>query len=433
MKSFTQRIIRWLLIRFAESIVRIYQPYIIAITGSVGKTSTKQAIAALLFGKEGVRVSKGNLNTEFGVPFTIIGVENPNGSPLKWMSLFLRAFSVFFLHQSDYPKTLVLEMGADRSGDIELLTKIAPPDIAVLTAISSVHLERLGSIGEVAREKSWILRRLNPNGLAVIAEREQKAWGLSKLTAAKTLTYGLEQDAQVRASDIHYRTVAQAGRPRGTMFKLHYQGSSVPCLLVDAVGQGAVEAALAAAAVGTRLGMNLLEIIEQLRFAHFPPGRAHIISGIKQTIIIDDTYNASPKAARVALEVLSNIAQEEGRRTWAVLGDMVDLGAQTEEEHRRIGKVVVETKPSRLVVVGPASRWIADEAEHLGYPNERIVKFSEAREAGRVLQDLIETGDCLLVKGSELMRMERIVKELMLDPQHAESLLVRQDLRWLSR
>lgn len=424
-------LLRWILWELTKSILSIYKPKVIAVTGSVGKTSTKQVIGALVARIDpSVRTAPGSFNTDWGVPMTVIGGEYPGNSMKKWLRLIMRGITLVLWHSGSYPHTLVIELGADHPGDIGRLVKLIRPSIGVLTAIAPVHLEGLGTIENIAKEKLRLLSALPHNGVAVVSSEVDAKWEPSTHTKASVLTAG-DVGADVYATDVSFRTHSHgAPHGRGTLFKLHWKGSAVPCFLPEVVGWAAVESSCLGAAVGLSLGINLIDVSEGLRAVSWPHGRMHLVDGIRRTVIIDDSYNASPKAVVQALEVLETLAREEGRGTWAVLGDMAELGPETENAHRMIGRLIATISPTTLVTVGINARWIAAEAIASGYPEDRVRRMGDAWEAGRIVQENVHEGEMVLVKGSQIMRMERVVKELMARPLEASTMLVRQEWWW---
>ncbi|MBI5135554.1 UDP-N-acetylmuramoyl-tripeptide--D-alanyl-D-alanine ligase [Candidatus Uhrbacteria bacterium] len=427
-----KRLLRRMITEIARSLLSIYQPRIIAVTGSVGKTSTKQAIGALLAASDPTtRVAQGSFNTDWGVPLTIIGGQYPAGSPWKWLRVLARGVGMLLWHDSSYPKTIVLELGADRPGDIARLARWVRPHVGVVTSISAVHLEKLRTIQHVAKEKLSLLSALPANGSAIVNSSVARSWDVKGATRARMTTAGIDSSADVFATDVSIRVSRPGGAPgRGTFFKLHWNGSVVPCTLVDVAGWAVVESSCMAAAVGLSQGMNLIAVSDALKRVEWPAGRMRILDGIRNSILIDDSYNASPKAVLQAVNVLEYLGLNEGRTTWTVLGDMADLGAETESAHRDVGKTIAEKRPGALVVVGINARFFASEAIAAGFPPERVYKMTDAWEAGRFLQENIREGDVILVKGSQVMRMERVVKELMAKPLEAAQLLVRQQWWW---
>lgn len=408
---------------FARLILRKYRPRIIAITGSVGKTSAKEAIFAVVSGKFSAWKSPSNYNNELGVPLSIIGVKAAGKSFFRWLAVFARAKRMIFFPYR-YPKALVLEMGADHVGDIRKLTALARPSVAVVTAVSPAHLEFFGTMKHVIEEKGSLVEALAEDGVAILNRDDDAVFGMAALTRARKITFGFREGADVQA-------VEMSERPDGGVaFKLRQGGSTVPVTLLGVAGRQHVYAALAAAAVGKALGMNLVEIAEALRKYQAPPGRMRVLSGIKESLVIDDTYNSSPRAALEALLALERMAvARNGARGIAVLGDMLELGTATEDAHREVGARAAKT--AQVVAgVGEAARFLCDQAVKSGMPQEKVFHFHTAAEAGHWLQDEVKSGDVVLVKGSQGVRMERIVKEVMAEPLRAKELLVRQSDEW---
>lgn len=424
-----KKIIEYLLKKISIAIIKKYQPEIIGITGSVGKTSTKEAIETVLKDKFSVRANIKNYNNEIGVPLSVIGLESPGRSVLGWLNVFFKSIGLIIEKDAAYPKILILEMGADKIGDIEYLMDFLPLKIGVVTAVSEVHLEKFGTLEKIAREKRLIVSKLRKDDKAVLNYDDEVVNLMQEKTRAQVLTYGFKQGAEIKASEekISYQNEGQ-GEIQGISFKLTYQGNIVPILLPDVLGHHQIYAALVATAVGTTYGMNLFEIAEALKKYKSPKGRMKIIKGIKSTLIIDDTYNSSPQAAIAAIETLGKI--RIGRKKIAVLGDMLELGNYTKEAHLKVGKAVSENGIDVLVTVGALAKKIADGAEDAGMAGERIFSFDKNLPAGKFLQEKIKAGDIILVKGSQGIRMEKVVKELMAEPLKAEELLVRQGSQW---
>lgn len=403
---------------------------IVAVTGNVGKTSTKEAIARVLSRIKKVRSGKGNLNNEFGVPLTIVGDwmdDYYEGGNTLWFwvkVLFLSFFSWFFF--KDYPEVLVLEYGADKPGDIRKLVKKFTPHTAVVTAIGElpVHIEFFSGSEAVAREKSRLVEKLEPTDYAILNSDDDVVLDMKEKTKARTITYGFGEGAEVRASNFEYKV--EGGRPAGVIFKLHYGANSfVPVHINGSLGQSQAYAAAAAAAVGISFGMNLVEISEALSFYNGPKGRLKILAGIKNSSIIDDTYNSSPASTRMALSVLRELPAQ---RRIAILGDMLELGKYTVQAHQAMGDLAGRFVDV-LVCVGARAKFIADSAGNQ-MPKDNIFVFENSDEAKKKVQELIQEGDLILVKGSQGVRMERIAEEIMAEPEKKKELLVRQSKKW---
>ena len=204
----------------------------------------------------------------------------------------------------------------------------------------------------------------------------------------------------------------------------------MPVLLPKVIGYNSIYAALAAAAVGIAFDMNLVEISKALEKFDSPRGRMNLIDGIKHTLIVDDTYNSSPLSVTSALDIVSKIPVIRGARKFAVLGDMLELGNYSEEGHREAGRYVFTSGINKLIVVGERARDIARGAEQASMLRDNIFHFANTEDAGRFIQNRMRQGDLIFIKGSQGMRMEKIVKEIMAEPLRAKGLLVRQDETW---
>ncbi|MBI5729033.1 MAG: UDP-N-acetylmuramoyl-tripeptide--D-alanyl-D-alanine ligase [Candidatus Magasanikbacteria bacterium] len=427
-------ILHYFLKKFSSAIIRKYHPDVIGITGSVGKTSAKEAIRMVLESRFDVRASAKNYNNQVGVPLTIIGVaKTPGHSILGWFMVFAQALRLLIVRDANYPKTLVLEMGADRPGDIQYLTEMAPCTVGVLTAISHAHTEFFKTIKKIAQEKRIIISHLRRDGFAVLNFDNELVMEEAGATKAEVLTYGLKEGAAIRATDVNVLCDASGFRPTGLNFKVHYKGNIVPVFLPGALSESLIPSALAAIAVGSIFGINLVEAAESLRQFVSLPGHLRLLSGIKNTLLIDDTYNSSPVAAKAALDTLASIPVPAGSERYAVLGDMLELGPETETAHREIGFKVAELGIDFLITVGEASKITAAAAREAGFEEHRIARFDNSAAAGKFLQEQLNTGDIILVKGSQGSRMEKIVKEVMAEPLEAATLLVRQEESWMNK
>ncbi len=427
-------ILQLLLRRCAKKIIKKYKPDIVGITGSIGKTSAKEAIAVVLGSKFNVRSNKKNYNNEIGLPLTIIGVEKTPGKDIfGWFKVFSKAFTLRFARDPKYPDILVLEMGADKPGDIEYLIDIAPCKVGILTFIGSAHIEFFKTMKKIAQEKRLIVSHLKEDGFAVLNFDNEMVMQNVK-TNAETFTYGFKDGADFQATDVNIITDEQTNWPTGLNFKVSYKGNTVPVFLPGFIAEQFIPAALAGLAVGYIFGVNLVEGAIALRNIKPLPGHMRLIPGIKQTLLVDDTYNSSLDAARSALTAVSKILPRDSGKHIAILGDMLELGADTETAHREIGFRVTEFGFDYLITVGEASKnFTAEAAKEAGMDENKIAVFDESATAGKFLQDKMEKGDVILVKGSQGKRMEKIVKEVMAEPEKAGELLVRQEDYWAKK
>lgn len=425
MKKFLQMILALL----ARLMLRRYKPTVICITGNVGKTSAKEAVFAVVSGSFSARKSEKNYNNEIGVPLTILGVRSGGTSMVAWAIQCAAACGK--LVWAKYPKVLVIEMAVDRPGDMEYLLSIVTPAIAVFTSMGEVpvHVENFVSAQAFVKEKIKLAHAVSKSGFVVVNE-DVAAWKDIK-TKGTMVRYGFAPDADVKIYTPEYRFLTENGIsvPIGITFKMEYKGSLVPFRLDGAFGMASGSyAAAAACAVGVALEMNLVEIAAALQNYAPPNGRLKLIEGIKGSYILDDTYNASPASMDAALETLYALPAE---RKIAVLGDMLELGKFTEEAHRAAGKKAASAC-GMLITVGERMRFAADEAKAHGFiENKNLFSFDTAEDAGRFMAGEVKEKDLVVVKGSQGMRMEYVVKDIMAHPERAGELLVRQDANWV--
>ncbi|MFH1610544.1 MAG: UDP-N-acetylmuramoyl-tripeptide--D-alanyl-D-alanine ligase [Patescibacteria group bacterium] len=424
----SRRFINYLLARLARKIIRKYQPRVISITGSVGKTSTKEAIFSALKTDFNVRKNIKDHNTKIGIPLTIIGTETGNRSLIGWFKVWLKAQSLLWGYDECYPDILVLEMAADHPGDISHLVKIAPCETAIVTAVSESHLEFFKNLEAVKEEKQVLVSHLTDSATAILNIDDELVSSMQDKTNAKILTYGFLEGADLRAFDFSY-VHGDDNSFSHLNFKLSYKEKVILVELRNALSKTHVYSFLSAVAVGLIYGLDLDELVSKMKNLRPPKGRMNFLDGIKHTKLIDDTYNSSPRAAKVALEVLSKL-YVPGKKI-AVLGDMLELGSFTEQAHQDLGKLVCELGVDMLITVGERSQDIVRGAESVGMNKDKMFHFDDVKIAGEFLQDKMEKNDLVLIKASQGMRFEKIVKEVMAEPMRAGELLVRQYGGWI--
>ncbi len=425
--SYMINILKYILKVFSKLILWKYHPEIIAITGSVGKTSTKEAIGQILSKKFRVRRTSGNLNNEIGVPLTIIGLkESPERSLFGWICVFWKAFCLLLFRDKKYPDKLILEMGADHKGDIEYLINFVPIKIGILTKVSKVHIEFFKSINEILKEKKKIFSKIPESGYAVLNNDDSKIADLKNELKCKCITYGIKNDSDVRATDVQ---ITRREDVIGMNFKIRYDGNVVPVFLPDSLGLAQVYAFLGGVAVALIYGMNLVEISIFGKNYLSPKGRTHSISGIKDSYIIDDTYNSNPDALKVAVDLLSDMETIIKGKKIIVLGDMLELGEESDELHLDVGRYISEkTNIDYVLTVGDYAKNIYNSAKDNGLKN--CFHFSNQEELIQYLKSILETDSLVLVKGSQGARMENVVRAIMKSPGFASKLLVRQNKTW---
>jgi len=428
---FLRNIVVKLLTWEARAVLSRYKPHIVAVTGSVGKTTSKEAIYAALSGSLFVRKNQKSLNSEIGVPLTILGLENAWNSPFKWgWNLLVGLWRLFAWHP--YPAWLVLEVGADRPGDIRAIASWLRPDIAVITGVSDIpaHVEYFDSPEDVYKEKKILAEYLKPGGKLIINGDNERMKRLQSEYRGASVTYGTEDGNDFHAKDVEI--LREEERPIGMRFRAEHGGSSVPIEVFGALGMPRVLSALAAIAVGEAVGVDTISAVDALRMWEPPPGRLRVLDGLKGSLIIDDTYNSSPVAALAALDILKEAGQ--GRRRIAVLGDMLELGRYSKDAHVKVGERAAECC-DLLITVGFRSKATAEAALDAGMKDIQVRQYEldEAQRAGKELEAELKEGDLVLVKGSQGLRMEHTVLEIMAEPARASELLVRQEEAWSHR
>lgn len=428
MKSLFKNIIVSIITFEAKILLKRTKPQIIAITGSVGKTSVKDAVFEILKEKIHVRKSEKSFNSEIGVPLSVLGLPNAWSNPFHWLKNIFDGF-VLMIHPGAYPKLLVLEMGVDRPGDMDKLTSWIQPDVVVLTMLPDVpvHVEFFDSPEEVIEEKKKLVDALKPEGVLIFNQDDQTVVGVAEGVRQQSIGYSRYSNAPFMASSD--TVLYENGAASGFAFKLSYVDQSIDIEVKDSLGVQHAYNYAAAAAVGSVFDITLEEVAKSLKSYTPPPGRMRLIPGLKDTVIIDDTYNSSPIACEQSLKTLGDLRGV--KRRIAVMGDMMELGQFSIQEHERIGKLVPQYADI-LVTIGVRSKGMSKGATEAGMEPKNILEFDNSVRAGKELQNIIQPGDVLLVKGSQSIRAERFVEEIMKEPEKAEDLLVRQGRIWRS-
>ena len=347
---------------------------VVAITGSIGKTSTKEVIASVLSKRFDTLKSEGNLNNEIGLPLTLLRL------------------------RPEHEKA-VLEMGAGyQLGELTLLCEIARPQVAVVTIVAPVHLERMGTIENIALNKSELVRALPSDGTAVLNGDDERVRAMREVTNAKVVLYGLDAGNDLRASDIVSHGL------HGVHFTLSVTSSGDSWRVrLPLLGRHSVHTALAAAGAARAAGMGWDEIVAALQRLDAQV-RLLVVAGYNDSTLIDDTYNAAPESTVAALNLLDEM---KGNKI-AVLGDMLELGAYTEEGHLKVARRA-SVVASRLVVVGSLGRLIGEEALRVGMPPHRVFFAADNDQVVEYLKRVLKPGDHVLVKGSRGLHMEDII------------------------
>ena len=353
---------------------RRFDPLVVGITGSIAKTSTKEAVAAVLGRRFRTLRSAGNQNNEIGLPLTLLELGPEH-------------------------EAVVLEMGMYVGGEIADLAALARPTIGVVTAVQAVHLSRIGSLEAIEAAKGELVESLPPTGTAILNADDPIVRAMAARTAARPLTYGFAEDADVGAEAVVSDGAA------GMRFTLRLGGERRPAM-TPSLGRLSVHNGLAAAAVGLTAGVPPEAIVEGLALGWSAPHRMALVRLADMTVI-DDSYNASPGSVTAALEVLEDLPG----RSVAVLGEMLELGESHEEGHRAVGDAVGRIA-ALLVVVGSAVGGIASAAADAGLAPDRIHVVPDAANALEVLRPRLRDGDVVLVKGSRGIGLDVLVDAL---------------------
>jgi UDP-N-acetylmuramoyl-tripeptide--D-alanyl-D-alanine ligase len=413
----------------AQLVLWRYKPRIVAITGSVGKTSTKDAVYAVFSKVAHVRKSEKSYNSEIGLPLTVLGISNGWNSPFLWLKNILKGLYLFIIPHK-YPKWLILEVGVGKAGDMKKTASWLKTDVVIVTAIGETpaHIEFFSSRKHLIEEKSGLIKTLKKDGFLILNVDDEAVKEMKEKTRNLTVGYGFSEDASVRGSELNI-LYDKENIPEGIVFRVDEGGSSLPVIIEGVFGNNHVYASLAALATASVLKFNMINAINMLKDYDIPPGRMRLLKGINDSLIIDDTYNSSPFACESALRTLGEV---KSKRKIAILGDMLELGKHTIEAHKNIGKVAYENVDV-LIVVGPRASSIKEGAIEAGMKEKNIYEFATSLEAGDFAKTFVQKGDLVLVKGSQGMRMERAVESILLDQKNKNKLLARQDREWLDK
>jgi UDP-N-acetylmuramoyl-tripeptide--D-alanyl-D-alanine ligase len=352
---------------------------VVAITGSSGKTTTKEMLAAIAAQSRKTLVTEGNLNNLIGLPQTLLKIREEH-------------------------ELVVVEMGTNRPGEIARLTAIAAPDIGLITNIGPAHLEGLGSLDAIREEKGALFQVMNGRGTAIINHDDAAVGILARHWRGDRITFGLKSGADITARRI------EASGPEGIRFTLVIAGMELSVSLA-APGHHNVQNALAAAAAAWTLGIEQEEIAAGLAAFRPVPGRMEIRHLGNGAYVIMDTYNANPASMRESLMTLQGLRKKG--RTITILADMLELGAQAHPLHEEIGSILAKTAVDRVFLKGPLSRSSAAGAIKEGFPKERITFFDDPEEIIGSLQSFLRKDDWILIKGSRKMKMEVVAESII--------------------
>lgn len=432
MKTLLRKTLTSVLALEASLVLRKYKPRIIAVTGSVGKTSTKDAIYAVISTRYNTRKNEKSFNSEIGVPLTILGCPNGWSSPKVWFYNVLRGARLVMIRHA-YPEYLILEVGADHPGDIASTTRWMKPDIAVLTRMSAVpvHVEYFRGPEEVLAEKMKLVEALSRTGTIVVNADDPLFMKEIAKFEKKKITFGTSREADVHIDEVSIAYTDGPHRlPKGEKMVIT-ASKDISTIEVDGIVGGHLAVPFAAArAVALALGMETVDWAKALYEYESPRGRMRLIGGLAGSVLIDDSYNASPIAVREALHTLDEVTTK-GRKI-AALGDMKELGEYSKAEHEKVGEYASHIAHT-IVAVGEASHGIIESALRHGMASDRVHWCPDSASAAEYLRDFVRVGDIVLIKGSQSIRMERLTKALMQQGLDPVLYLVRQEEEWQKR
>ncbi len=352
---------------------------VVALTGSNGKTTTKEMISACLETTFPVLKTKGNLNNLIGLPLTLLNL-------------------------TEQERIVVLEMGMNVPGEIRRLTEIAEPDVGLITNIEKVHLEGMGSLERVREEKGDLFRRMKQDGTILVNQDDPRVIDLASEFRGQKITFGIDHPAEVMAKEIRLKGVG------GTSFTLMMEGVTMEITL-PLLGRHFVPNALSAIASASLFGIELEKVKEALENLQPFPMRMEVLRPKEGVTLINDAYNANPRSMELALEILSEM-KGKGRAI-AVLGDMLELGDFSVEAHQHIGQRVEELSIDFLLALGEEAPVLVESAIRHGLNSEKARIVESHTEAISTLKKMVRDGDWILVKGSRRMGMEKIAEGLM--------------------
>jgi len=392
---------------------------LVVVTGSVGKTSTKVAIATVLSEHFRVRLHEGNHNTQMSTPLAVLGIEYPKNikNVFEWLGVFSAAKSR--INAPTDVDVIIQELGSDRIGEVPYFGTYLKPDIAVVTAVAAEHMEFFKTIDAVASEE---LSVADYSKMVLINKDDIDGQFAKYLNNANINTYGTSGSAEYHFISKDYN--AKDGHVG--MFVAPEFPDPMPAI-IQVLGEHTLRPAVAAAAVGVKLGMDTSQLVRGLEKIHSLPGRMNKLRGANGTIIIDDSYNSSPLAAKSSLRTLYQLNVSH---RIAVFGDMNELGETSAAEHEELGKLCDPNQLAWVITVGEqAEKYLAPAAKSRGC---QVKSFHDALSAGAFVRKVIDEGDAVLFKGSQGgIYLEESVKLLLLDASD-ESQVVRQSPEWMS-
>jgi UDP-N-acetylmuramoyl-tripeptide--D-alanyl-D-alanine ligase len=364
--------------RMAKWYRKQFDVKVLGVTGSTGKTSAKEMLAAALGVQYSVLKNEGNLNTEVGLPLTLMGLGKEH-------------------------EVAVLEMAMRGKGQIEWLAEVSQPQLGLITNIGISHMELLGNRDGIAEAKSELLQALPADGIAILPRDDDYFEFMRKLSPSEVITFGKHPEADVRVMEANLTDEGETECRFSLKGKRFY-------LLLPVLGKHHAMNAAAALAGAIALKVDPEPALDGLKDVRLPAMRMEVLRGNGLMLILD-AYNANPQSMNAALQTLGEMSH--GRRTIAILGDMAELGSLSEQGHREVGQTVAQVSPDQLITLGPKAKLIAEVAIENGYPSSKITLTEEITETSQAVEVLAQENDLILIKGSRVLEMERIAEQLL--------------------
>ncbi len=390
-------VILTLLTRAAQAIVRRHRPTVIAVTGSIAKTTTVAAIAHILRTAVTVRAPRKNYNTLIGVPLTIIDAPAPGRNPLRWIHVLYRVIVSFVWPR--YPRVLVLEMGIDHAGEMVQLTRVAPPDIAVVTYVASVHAQKIGTLDDIAREKAQLVAALSPTGTAVLNADDARVAAMP--TDARRIFFGTVDGAPC---DVCVRSVRSDAEHVTFTVCTAAECATAQCRLLRA--PHLVPSLAAAIAAAHAYGISLADAVRALEDFHVPAQRFERVRCGGGVTVIDDSYNAAPPSMRAALQAF-HAMPVSGRRI-VIVGAMRELGEYEAQEHAAMARFIGTLNVDEVVLVGaPFAQHVASVGAASGSVGH-VSYCDTTDDVLAYLPQIVRDGDTVFLKGSNYYALWRV-------------------------
>ncbi|MDD4122988.1 MAG: UDP-N-acetylmuramoyl-tripeptide--D-alanyl-D-alanine ligase [Candidatus Pacebacteria bacterium] len=342
---------------------------------------------------------------------TVLGLPPAENNIFKWIQNLIKAKMQLLKTNPNYPEVLILELAADKPNDIKEICSFIKPDIGVITNIGKYpsHLENFKKIEKIYKEKSEVIKALKNDGIAILNKDNKDIYEFKSLTKAKVISYGLDESADVCGSNY---SIKQNDKIEKTSmyFRVNYGTNIAPFEIEGILGKGYVYSFLVAIAVGLYYDMNLINICSSLEKYSPIEGRLNFKKGIKQSIILDDAYNASPSSVENALEVLKDLSST---RKVFVFGDMLELGKESINAHKYISEKIIESKIDYVILVGTEVVHTKNQLIKLGFDEDNILYFENSNKLSNHIDKIISKNDLILFKASHGINLSKVIKKII--------------------